>query len=684
MASVDRRGFLSALALSFSPGLAGTALAQPVRYPVRTVEPAWIRVSDGNKLAGRLWLPDGPASARFPVVLEYIPYRTFDRYRPLDDYWGAELAARGIAFARVDIRGSGNSEGVLLDEYLEREQLDGVDIIAWLAAQDWCNGAVGMRGISWGGFSALQVAAHRPPALKAIMPMCATDMRFRNDAHYVGGTPGLTNLKWAAGLELVMASPPDPAIVGPRWESMWRERLEATPSIAAKWLRHDSNDSYWRHGSAGLEPEAIACPTYLVDGWADSYAESAERLMRNLRVPRKAIFGPWGHIYPQFGSPGPAIDWIEEEERWWKHWLAGEKTGVMDGPAFRFYLGYQTASQTNMDDIDGHWEAEARWPSPTIETRVLHLSRGRLSDKPSRGRAVYKPERIVGLTAPEWIPYADAELPRDQSPDDERSLCFDVPLSADLDVVGLSKLRLRVASDKPVSAVAARLCEVDAEGRSWLISKGLLNLCFRDGFTADPSRIEPGRFYDVSIELAPIAHRLKKGNILRLAISDALWPLVWPLPAKPRLTIDLGASNLSLPIRPRSQKEVPLPILQKGISLPRSNPTLEISETPDGRALVEGAWPSSTSTIEASGTTLSGSGPDMRLEYDPSDRTSCCWQVEQTSRYSRTGWDCEIRVSIEITSTRESFAISERLVALKDGTIFFGRENHDLVARNFS
>lgn len=682
--TLDRRTFIGALALTFTPGVAAAVAASPQRYSVKTIEPMWIPVSAGLNLAGRLWLPDAPAGTRFPVVLEYIPYRTFDRYRPLDDYWGAALAERGIAFARVDIRGSGNSEGLLLDEYLETEQQDGADIIGWLAEQDWCNGAVGMRGISWGGFSTLQVAARQPPALKAIMPMCATDMRFRNDAHYVGGLPGLTNLKWAAGFELVMSSPPDPAVVGRRWEEMWRERLEATPSIAARWLSHSANDDYWRQGSVGLNPETITCPTYIVDGWADSYAESAERLMRNLRVPHKAIIGPWGHNYPQFGRPGPGLNWIDEEERWWKHWLAGEQNGAMDGPAFRFHLNYQTPSHTGMKDIPGHWAAEQSWPSPDIRERILHLAPKRLSEAPARGRLSYKADKVVGLKAPEWIPYAVAELPRDQRQDDERSLLFDLPLTENQDVVGVPRLHLRVRSNRPVAAVAARLCEVDPEGRSWLVGYGILNLGFRGGFTTPPERLKPGRSYDVAIDLAPIAYRFKAGHTLRLAISESLWPLVWPSPEAPTLEFDLAGCRLALPIRPVPATEPVFPIAEKDIQFPQSNPRLDIQEGPDGRVHVSGAWAASSSKVEATSTELSGSGPDMLLDFNPSDPNSCRWEVKQSSRYRREGWDCEIRVSIEMTATSTHFTINESLTAFKDNAPFYSREKTNHIPRHYS
>ena len=322
------------------------------------------------------------------------------------------------------------------------------------------------------------------------MPMCATDMRFWNDAHYVGGAPGLTNLKWAAGFEMVMSSPPDPAIVGPRWETMWRDRLDATPSIAARWLLHQKNDAYWRHGSVGLDYAAIKCPVYLVDGWADSYAESAERLLRGIKTPKKALFGPWGHIYPDFARPGPGLDWAYEEVRWWRHWLAGEDNGVMDGPVFRFYMPYSTPAETAMTDIPGRWASEAAWPSPRIEPRKLYLAPGRLQTAPPPETTVsYVGDTIVGLAKPEWIPYAVAELPRDQRADDAKSLLFDLgPLPENLETLGIPTLHLRVACDRPVAKIAARLCEVGADGASWLVTAGLLNLAFREGRRPSPPR----------------------------------------------------------------------------------------------------------------------------------------------------------------------------------------------------
>jgi len=687
----SRRTVLAGLAaqplLAALPAFGATAQAAPATHTVRMVEPVWIPVGDGLKLAARLWLPEDADQRPVPVVFEYIPYRTHDSYRPFDDHWGRQLAARGVAFARVDIRGSGNSEGVLADEYLASEQEDGVAIIAWLARQSWCNGKVGMRGISWGGFSTLQVAALAPPALKAIMPMCATDMRFANDAHYVGGSPGLTNLKWAAGFEMVMSGPPDPAIVGPQWEAQWRARLEQTPSIAARWLSHSTNDAYWRHGSVGLDYAAIRCPVYIVDGWADSYAESAERLLRGITAPKKALFGPWGHIYPDFGRPGPGLDWAFEELRWWRHWLADEDNGVMAGPQFRFYMPYATPSETHMQDLPGRWAGEAVWPSPNIRTRTLYLAPdGLRANPPARSQVTYVADTAVGLGKPEWIPYALAELPAEQSPDDARSLVFDLPaLTQDLEMAGIATVRVTVTSDRPVAKLAARLCEVDAQGRSWLVTWGLLNLAYRDGLAVPPKALVPGEAYDVEIPLAVMAHRFKAGSRLRLALSESLWPLVWPSPQVVTLKLALGNAHLALPVRlpPAAEPAMPIPITHQGFS--RGEPTLEIKPTDAaGWVRVRGGWPAYSATIPDIGTTLSGSGPDMDLAWRPADPASCVWSVRQMGRFQRGDWDCETSVSIEITADATSYTVKERLKALKNGAPFFENERTDRISRGLT
>src|ERR1700731_957635 len=188
---------------------------------VRVIEHMSIPLKDGTTLAARIWLPEDAEQNPVPAILEYLPYRKRDGTYERDALTHPYLAGHGYAGVRVDIRGTGESDGLLSDEYSLQEQDDALEVIEWLAAQTWCSGAVGMMGISWGGFNALQVAARRPPALKAIVTICSTDDRYRDDVHYMGGTKLNAGFSWAAFLFGTMCRPPDPVLVGERWREMW-------------------------------------------------------------------------------------------------------------------------------------------------------------------------------------------------------------------------------------------------------------------------------------------------------------------------------------------------------------------------------------------------------------------------------------------------------------------------------
>ncbi len=653
----------------------------PAPGPVRGVENDWIAVGGGERLAVQLWIPDTDRLA--PVVLEYIPYRKRDRYRAYGQYWGRRLAGFGIAYARVDTRGSGDSTGVLTDEYLPLEQEDAARAIAWLAAQPWCNGSVGMRGVSWGGFSALQAAALAPPALKAIMPMCASDRRYTDDAHYIGGALGLTDLKWAASFKLVMAAPPDPALSGEDWEALWRRRLEASPAIAAKWLRHQREDGYWRQGSVAENYGAIRCPVYLVGGLGDPYNAAIPRLLAGLSVPRKALIGPWRHGYPAPASPGPGLDWAHEEVRWWDHWLNGVETGIMDEPMLRVFMAEATEARTSGGELPGRWVAESAWPAPDARTRTLHLRPDGLADQAAEsGTARIVGDRIVGLCAPEWVPFALAEVPGEQTPDDALSLAFDsAPLEDDLEILGAPSVAIRLTADRRVAHLAARLTEVSADGRSWLIAWGLINLTHRESH-AEPAPLEPGAAYEIPLALSFTAHRFAKGSRLRLALSQSLWPLVWPAPEPASLEIELAGSRLVLPVRERPAAEAPFGIpLQAGVPPGAGGPAVEATRE-DGAIAFRARWPESVAEAPEIGTVLTGSGPNAELSITEGDPNSGLWRVSQSSGYRRGDWDCQLESRVELRSTASHFRVRERLVARKDGEVIFEREHKEAIPRD--
>jgi uncharacterized protein len=515
----------------------------------------------------------------------------------------------------------------------------------------------------------LQAAALNPPALKAIMPMSASDMRFTDDAHYVGGVFALTGLKWATSMKVVMAGPPDPQITGEGWRSEWKKRLDATPAIAARWLSHQTNDAFWRQGSVALDWDSIRCPVYVIGGLVDSYGNEIPRLLANLKVPRKGLYGPWKHGYPQPASPGPALEWAWEEVRWWRHWLIGEETGVMADPMLRVYMPDATAAQVAPGPLPGRWVAEPTWPSTSVSARTFHFGQGGLHDAPQPAQVIrITGDRIVGLGKVEWVPFAPTELPREQSPDDARSAVFDTPALTDpIEMLGAPTLRVRVSCDRAVAHLAVRLCEVTPAGQSWLVSYGVLNLTHRDSHE-HPAPLEPGRAYDVDIPLNFTAHRFSAGGRIRAALSESLWPLVWPSPEVAALSVDLAETRLALPVRSPPPREAPMPIalLPPPPDDPKSSPLMDISET-DGVARVVETWPNSTSEVADIGETVSGGGPDVVLSMRAGEPLSCAWSAEQSAGFRRPGWDVAIRATVSIRATASDFIVEERTWASLNG-----------------
>jgi uncharacterized protein len=390
---------------------------------------------DGTRLAARIWLPEDPAPV--PAILDFLPYRQGDLMAARDAVIYPYLAERGYACARVDLRGTGNSEGIIEDEYTPRELRDGCDVIAWLAAQPWCDGNVGMTGISWGGFNSLQVAALRPPALRAVLTLCASDDRYADDVHYRGGCVlGVDMLQWAVAMLVWNALPPDPAVAGDAWRPQWLERLTQTPAFIEPWLAHQLRDDYWRHGSVCEDYAAIEVPVYAVGGWSDGYTDAIPRLLAGLAGPRKGLIGPWSHAFPHDSVPGPSIGFLEEALRWWDHWLKGIDTGIMDEPMLRAWMQEYTPPAPHHEVWPGRWVAEPCWPPPgAVARRLFPRASGALDPAPGAGEErAHRGEEAAGLDAGALT--ADGgfgDWPGDQRAEDGRSLSFtSAPLDAPL------------------------------------------------------------------------------------------------------------------------------------------------------------------------------------------------------------------------------------------------------------
>jgi putative CocE/NonD family hydrolase len=530
------------------------------RFPcdVTTIEHVWIPMPDGCRLAARIWLPSDAEDHPVPAILEYIPYRKNDATSASDALRHPYFAGHGYASIRVDIRGSGDSEGLLLDEYLPQEQQDALDVLTWLGEQAWCTGAVGMMGFSWGGFNSLQVAARRPPQLKAIISVNSADDRYAGDCHYSGGSVlAYDMLSWGTTMAAFTGRPPDPPVVGDRWREMWRERLDAEPFVHA-WLSHQTYDAYWKQGSVCEDYGAIECPVFAVGGWHDPYRDTVLNLLSGLSVPRLGLLGPWAHGYPDEARPGPQIGFNQECLRWWDHWLKGADTGIMDEPLLRAYVLDDHETATFFAEHPGHWVSEAVWP-PTRSATRLFFGTGTLEPEPARGRPLsLRGVETAGQDAGGWCPYAGrTELPPDQRLDDALSLVFDSePLDEPLEALGTPLVELALSADRPLAFVAVRLCDVSPDGSSALVTRGTLNLTHRVS-REHPAPLVPGERYQVRVPLVCVGYRFAVGHKLRVSVSPSYWPWLWPSPEPVTLTLFTESSTLELPTRPVDQDEVP-------------------------------------------------------------------------------------------------------------------------------
>ena len=654
-------------------------------------DPVWVTMSDGTPLAARIWLPEGAEAAPVPAILEYLPYRRRDGTAMRDALTHPYFAGHGYAAVRVDMRGTGDSGGLLLDEYLPQEQADALAVIDWVARQPWCNGAVGMMGISWGGFNALQVAACRPPALRAIISLCSTDDRYADDVHYMGGALLLDNLRWASTMFGYQTRPPDPEVVGERWRDMWVARLEAEPLMLRNWLQHQTRDAYWRHGSVCEDPGAIAAACYVIGGWADSYSNAVPRMLERLTCPRKGLIGPWAHRYPHFATPGPAIGFLQEALRWWDHWLKGRDTGIMDEPVYRVWLEDPVPPATDYAERPGRWVAEDTWPSARITWQDLPLGALAPGVDASTGatRRIATPQDM-GEDAGAWCAYgAGHELPGDQRRDDALSVCFDTgPLAEPTEILGAPLLEATIVADAPDALLIARLCDVAPGGASLRVSYGVLNLTHRDGHE-QPVKLPVGRPVTVRLALNDCAHRFPAGHRIRLALSTGYWPLVWPSPAPVHLDIDLAASRLRLPRRPAAPGDARLaafpppeaaPPLDRVILEPPRLWRRALHDQVSGEACFELRDDTGLYRILATGLEYRLSSEE-RYTIHPEDPLSAHADIAFEMHNSRGAWRTRAVTRTRLRATPTSFLIEATLDAWEGDKRLVARNWDAVIAR---
>jgi len=660
---------------------------------VREIEHLTIPMSDGVKLAARMWLPEDAETDPVPAILEYIPYRKRDLTAERDVGHHPYIAGFGYASVRVDLRGSGESEGILTDEYLQRELDDGVEIIHWLANQPWCSGAVGIIGISWGGFNGLQIAALRPEPLKAVVTICSTDDRYADDVHYMGGCLLGDNLSWASTMFDQNTHPPDPALVGNKWRDMWLERLEKSGFWLDTWMRHQHRDDYWKHGSVCEDYSAIRCPVMAVSGWADGYSNAVFRLMENLSVPRKGLLGPWSHKYPHEGVPGPAIGFLQEVRAWWDRWLKGIENGIDDEPMFRAWMQDSVPPTTSYTERPGRWVAEPSWPGPHVGSLDFTLDKWRLAPAPEMVPEQPLPIQSplsVGLFAGKWCSYqAPPDLPHDQRQEDGGALVFESEvLEEDLEIFGTPAVELDLASSEPVAMVAARLSDVAPNDKATRVTYGLLNLTHRESHE-NPTPLEPGKRYRVTVRLNGVAQRFPRGNRLRLSLSTSYWPLAWPSPRPVQLTIYGGASTFTLPVRPPRAEDAQLRPFEEPEAADPLAATLIRPREEEWRVIRD--LRRDISKLEVLLDTGVTRYEDIDLEigsrtletytYRADEYDSLAGETRWERKFTRGDWEVRTVTRTLLTSNETSFHLRADLDAYEGASRVFTRSWHAVIPR---
>ena len=523
-------------------------------YKVKIIDNIWIPLSDGCKLAAKIFKPNISSNKKVPAILEYIPYRKND-YTSVQDYAVHKyFAGYGYVSVRVDMRGSGESDGLLLDEYLKIEQKDGFEVVNWLSCQPWCSGNVGMIGFSWGGITAMQVASLNPKGLKAIIPVTSSVDRYYDDGGYFLGCLVGQTIGWGVEMDSLSTRPPDPDIVGSKWEKVWKNRLKNTPPFVPIWLSHQKKDKYWLQGTISKNYKLIKCPVLSAGGWADCWPNTVGRLVKNLDVNVKGISGPWGHNYSCFAKPGPQIGFLQECIRWWDKWLKNIENNADKDPRITAFIRKSMTPNSLGDDRPGYWITENSWPPKTSINKKFYFSKNKLINSRTtlkNNYVIFSSPQNTGYGSGEYMPWFVAgdgpELPTDQKIDDAKSLVFDTnSLKENYKILGSPKLSLKVSSDQNCGMIAARICEINPDRSSNLVTFGIINLAQRNGREKN-LRVLKNKFYSISLNLNDTGYEFSKGNKIRISLSTSYWPMAWPLPKNFKLRLKLDECSLTLP-----------------------------------------------------------------------------------------------------------------------------------------
>jgi putative CocE/NonD family hydrolase len=666
------------------------------KFPHRYTETddCWIPMPDGTRLAAKLWLPEIAGKERVPTIIEVLPYRKRDIYAPRDAMHHRYFAGHGYACMRVDIRGSGDSDGHQGVFAMQQEQDDTLEVLKWIADQPWSDGQVGMFGISWGGFQAIQTAYRQPKELKAIIPCSFAPDRYVYSQVFRGGSVLLRCIRWSTQMFGYKSRPPDPATVGERWREMWMERLQNNVPQVISALQHQNYGPYWR--SRAIDFDRIKVPFYAVSGWADaSYVSAVGESLAKLDVPRKGLIGAWGHRFPHMAVPGPTVGFLQEALRWFDRWMRGKATGVERDPMLIAWMPQAVPAKSYYPDSPGRWVAEAKWPSARIKLRRFVMNAdGKLGDRAGKPAAlVAKTPQTLGLDCGELMPWfqhgASPEMPGDQRADDGKSVCFDsAPLTKTVEILGTASVTLELSVDRPTAFVCVRLCDVAPDGASTRVTYGVFNLTHVNG-PEKPIKLVPGKRYTVRVPMSDAAYSFVKGHRIRVAVSTTYWPLIWPSPEPVTLTLHAGKSSLELPVRPPSRADAAVkfkpaeaaPGFARTVLAAGGRNRVIRTDMGKGETVVEIDDQSGRSRYDEIDLIAEARSTE-RYRIVEDDPLSCTAEVTWQWFFERGDWRIRTEMRTKVECDRRNFIVTARLAAFEGDKQVFERDFEERIRRN--